>query len=226
MEKELAIICAEGFSFFGNTNRLISHELKNILAIITETLGLADELMELDERGVKMEPGKLQSLNASVIEEVDRANSIIRIMNTLAHSVDKGIEEVDINQMVTLVTKISQLNPRVRNTEISLRETEPCHVHSNPFFLVTFFHHAMNFALVNAGPDRKISISIRSRACGAKVSFSGIVFKSESFPPTEVKALAKALSAVVSSDSSLGELHFEFPEIVAESAIKDLFPAG
>lgn len=225
MEKELGIICAEGFSFFGNTNRLISHELKNILAIITETLGLADELMELDERGVKMEPGKLRSLNASVIEEVDRANSIIRIMNTLAHSVDKGIEEVDINQMVTLVTKISQLNPRVRNTEISLPETEPCHVHSNPFFLVTLFYHAMNFALVNAGPDRKISISIHSRACGAKVSFSGIVFKSESFPSMEVKVLAKALSVVVSSDASLGELHFEFPEIMAESVIKNLFPA-
>jgi len=224
MEKELGIICAEGFSFFGNTNRLISHELKNILAIISETLGLADELMELNERGVKMKPGKLRSLNASVIEEVDRANLIIRNMNTLAHSVDRGIEELDINQMAALIIKISQLNPSLRNTEISLQETEPCHVHSNPFFLMTLFHHAMNFALANAGPDRKISISISPRAYGAKVSFSGIVFKSESFPPMEVKALAKALSAVVSSDVSLGELHFEFPEIVAESAIKDLFP--
>jgi hypothetical protein len=225
MEKELGIICAEGFSFFGNTNRLISHELKNILAIISETLGLADELMELNERGVKMEPGKLQSLNASVIEEVDRANLIIRNMNMLAHSVDKGISEVDINQMVALSIKISQLNPRVRDTEISLQETESCHVHSNPFFLATLFHHAINFALANAGPDRKISISIRPKAYGANVSIAGMVFKSESFPSMEVKALAKALSAVVSPDASLGELNFEIPEMLVESVMKDLFPA-
>ena len=165
MEKELGIICAEGFSFFGNTNRLISHELKNILAIISETLGLSDELMELNERGVKMKPGKLRSLNASVIEEVDRANLIIRNMNTLAHSVDRGIEELDINQMAALIIKISQLNPSLRNTEISLQETEPCHVHSNPFFLMTLFHHAMNMRLpvmncgIATGPNRVIGLA-------------------------------------------------------------------
>ena len=84
MEKELGKICAEGLSFFGITNRLISHELKNILAIISETLGLSNELMELSDSGMELEPGKLQSLSESIIEEVERANRIIRNMNTFA----------------------------------------------------------------------------------------------------------------------------------------------
>ena len=104
-------ICAEGLIFFSKTNRLISHELKNILAIISETLGLLDELMELSENGMGLTPERLRSMSASIIEEVVRANTVIKCMNTFAHSVDEFIREIDLNEAVLLAIQLVKLNP-------------------------------------------------------------------------------------------------------------------
>ncbi len=46
MQKYEDNMFARGLSFFGRSNRLISHELKNVLAIISETTSLLDELIE------------------------------------------------------------------------------------------------------------------------------------------------------------------------------------
>ena len=96
MEKQVGAVCAEGLSFFGKTSRLISHELKNVLAIISETTGLLDELVELSEEGLELKPGKLRSLSESVLEEIERANDIVRSMNAFAHGVDELFGEIDI----------------------------------------------------------------------------------------------------------------------------------
>ena len=116
-------ICAEGLTFFGKTNRLISHELKNILAIISETLGLQDELMELSESGMGLTPERLRSMSASIIEEVERANTVIRCMNTFAHSVDEFIREVDLNEAVSLAIQLVKLNPFSKMVKIEFLET-------------------------------------------------------------------------------------------------------
>ena len=138
MEKEIAKSYSEALSFFGKTNRLISHELKNILAIISETLGLIDELMELSESGMALEPGKLRSLSESVIEEIERANAIIRNMNTFAHSVDELIWEVDVGQAVSLVVALSQLDSSWKNTKLHLVDSKPSTIYTSPILLEVF----------------------------------------------------------------------------------------
>lgn len=223
MEKEFGIICAEGLSFFGITNRLISHELKNIFAIISETLGLIDELMELAEAGRELEEGKLRSLSESIIEEVERANAIIGNMNTLAHSVDEFIGEVDINQTVALMIKLSKLNSLSKNTEIHLAKTDAFIVYSSPFFLLYLLNQAMNFALACAGPNKKIQVSLHPMINAIRITFSGIAANSGSFPIKKPEILAKAISAEISLDAAAGELHIELPQRISESLIQNHF---
>ena len=185
MEKEMGRLCVEGFSFFGITNRLISHELKNILAIISETLGLLDELVALSETGRKLEPGKLQSLSESVIEEVERANSIIRNMNTFAHSVDDLIREVDITQIVNLMIDISRLDSPGKNARIGLVENEACVIYTSPFFLEKLIYNSMNFSLLGAGLENEIRVSFDLDDYGVKIIFSGISSNVKGEFPTE-----------------------------------------
>ena len=111
MQKETGKIWAEGLSFFGKSNRLISHELKNILAIISETLGLLDELVELSQSGLPLTPEKLRGMSDSILEEVERANGVIRSMNRFAHSVDEFAAEVDLGEIVSLTLQLVRLNP-------------------------------------------------------------------------------------------------------------------
>ncbi|MFC1885271.1 hypothetical protein ACFL2O_10925 [Thermodesulfobacteriota bacterium] len=222
MKNDLGIICAEGLSFFGNSNRLISHELKNILAIISETLGLIDELIELTDNGMKLDPGKLRSLSKSVIEEIERANSIIRSMNSFAHSVDEFITEVEINQIVRLIIKISKLDPSSRNTKIFFEETSQLILHTSPFFLGALIHNAMDFALLCTGPKKKIAVSSLQTTNVTKIVFSGLEDIKGIFPTSKAEVLAKAISAKIMLDASSGELLIEIPQTMEEDLIKNL----
>ena len=222
-EKELGKICAEGLSFFGITNRLISHELKNILAIISETLGLSNELMELSDSGMELEPGKLQSLSESIIEEVERANRIIRNMNTFAHSLDKFITEVDISQIVNLIVGLSKLDAASKNTKLRVVDPEACVISTSPFFLEVLIYRLIDYSLRRAGPGKEIRISFDSGDNGVRIIFSGIASDiTGEFPTKKEDLLAKALCARVSLDTSAGELHLDLPQKMGESPILNI----
>jgi light-regulated signal transduction histidine kinase (bacteriophytochrome) len=222
MEKDLGIICGDGLSFFGTTNRLISHELKNILAIISETLGLIDELIELSDTGLKLEPGKLRSLSKSILEEIDRANSLVKNMNTFAHNVDEFIDEVDVNQAIDLIIKISRLNSSSRNTEILFNEKDQVILKTSPFFLSSLLHHAIDFAILCTGPKKKIAISIVPGADEVKIVISGLADIKGAFTTPKAMALAKAISAKISLETKSGELYIELPKKIEEDLIKNL----
>jgi len=224
MEKEIGKMCAEGFSFFGISNRLISHELKNILAIISETLGLLEELVELSEAGTQLKPGKLRSLSASVIEEVERANAIIRNMNTFAHSVDEFIREVDLSQAVSLMIELTQLDSTSKNTKLRLADGEACVIYTSPFFLQNLIYHAINHSLRGAGAENEIRVSFDLADNVARIVFSGIASnRIGEFPTKKEDFLAKALSAKLSLDVSAGEMHIVLPQRLSESPIQALF---
>ena len=225
MEKEIEEICAEGLSFFGMTNRLISHELKNILAITSETLGLMNELVELSETAMPLEPGKLSALSESIMEEVERANRIIRNMNTFAHSVDEFIREVDLRQTLGLTMEICRLDSALRKTDMNLVDKEACTIYTSPLFLENLLYHVINFSLRQAGPEKKIQISIDSNDHGARITFSNLASHiAGEFPTRKETLLAEALSAVVSRDAHARTLHVDLPKRMGESLIENLLP--
>ena len=223
MENEIGRACAQGLSFFGKTNRLISHELKNVLAIISETLGLIDELMELSETGMGLEPGKLRSLSESVIEEVERANGIIRNMNAFAHSVDDFVTEVDIGQAVKVVIELCQLESAAKRTNLRLADSERCVLFTSPFFLQTLIHHALVYALRGVGPENEIRISFDSKDHGVRIAFSGIACNViGEFPTKKEHLLARILCAEVSLNPAAGELHIALPQKMDDTGLQSL----
>lgn len=223
MENEIGKICADGLSFFGITNRLISHDLKNILAIISETSGLIGELAELSEAGKELKPGRLSSLSESIIEEVERANAIIKNMNTLAHSVDEFIKEVDIRQTVSLMIELSQLDSALKNTKLRLVDSESCIVYTSPLFLENLISRVINLSLRSAGPENEIRVSFDSYDDRVRIIFSGIASNiNGEFPTKKVDFLAKLLSAKVSFDASAGNLNIVLPKRIRESLIQNL----
>jgi len=223
MENEIGRACALGLSFFGKTNRLISHELKNVLAIISETLGLIDELIELSETGMGLEQGKLRSLSESVIEEVERANAIIRNMNTFAHSVDEFVGEVDVGQSVQLVTDLCQLESAAKRMKLRLVDSEPCVLYTSRFFLENLIHHALFYSLNGVGPDNEIRVSLNSDDHGVRIVFTGIACNViGEFPTRKGHLLARILGAEVSLNPAAGELTIALPKRMDETSTQNL----
>jgi signal transduction histidine kinase len=225
MGKEIGRICAEGFSFFGMTNRLISHEVKNILAIISETSGLMNELVELSGRGMALEPDRLRLLSESIIEDVERANRIIRNLNTFAHSVDNFIGEVDIREIVGLMMEVCLLDSALKKIELNLVGGDACLIYTSPLFLENLLFHVINFSLRHPDPEKKIWISLDSNDGRTRIALSGLASRiTDEFPAKRESLLAEALSAEIALDAKKGELLIGFPERIEGSLIQILLP--
>jgi len=96
-------LAAEGLAFFGRMNAAISHDMKNVLAIINETASLLDELVELQQNGqIEPNPEKLRTLSRRIVNQVERGQNVISNMNAFAHSIDAPEREVDLAQVMRI----------------------------------------------------------------------------------------------------------------------------
>ena len=97
----------ESLAFFGKVNASISHELKNIMAIISETAGLLTDLSEMAKRGNPIELDMLTESTQSIVEEIQRGFTTIRQMNRFSHSVDNPLVSIDLREILDLVSHLS-----------------------------------------------------------------------------------------------------------------------
>ncbi len=60
------IIAETGLQFFGEMSASISHEIKNVLAIVNENAGLLEDLTLMADRGKPIDPARLKTHGGSV----------------------------------------------------------------------------------------------------------------------------------------------------------------
>lgn len=211
MEKEFGAVCTGGLSFFGKTCRVISHELKNVLAIISETSGLMQELVELSQEGMELTPGKLQSLSESIIEEVERANDIIRSMNRFGHGVDEFIGEVDLGEAVTLMVKLTRMDAPLKKAKVLFQPEDRHPAYTSLFFAQKLIYDAIVYASTAVDANNEIHIRIESDADWVHIAFSGIsAGMGERFPTGKTEVIAKLLGVNVQAPAG-GQIQIQFP---------------
>ena len=98
--------CHQGLHFFGKINASISHELKNVLAILNENAGLLEDLILMQNQGLELTPEKLQYIASKMQHQVQRGNTLLGGMNAFAHSADQPECEVKALEVVQLMTQL------------------------------------------------------------------------------------------------------------------------
>lgn len=221
MEDESGKMCANGLVLFSKTNRLISHELKNVLAIISETLSLINELTQISDTALT--PEKLRSLRESMMEEVQRANQIIRNMNAFAHSVDDFFGEVDVGGTLALMISFSRLDSSLAKTKVQVVNSETFTIHTSQFFLANLMYNVLIYCLQRVGKGNEIQVSLDSAGDGVRITFSGIDTQAlDEFPDKKEERLAAALCAEISVNAKAGAVTIQIPHRVGESEILKL----
>src|SRR5210317_653059 len=151
----------DNLAFFGKVSASISHELKNVMAIISETAGLLGDLSDMASTGKPIAPDMLKSCTDSIVEEIQRGFSTIRQMNRFAHSVDTPAESVNLMDILDLTINLSDylsfsgktdLNPCEGFTPIAL---------TCPFLLQAIVYETLVYTFKHTGPGAEISISIQ-----------------------------------------------------------------
>jgi C4-dicarboxylate-specific signal transduction histidine kinase len=205
---------AEGLTFFGRVSASISHELKNVLATISETAGLLGDLVELAGEGRKLNPDELTSCSNTIIDEIQRGYATIALLNTFAHSVDEPFREVDLADTVTLAVDLSKCLSYARRIDLDLAPAIGVKVITNPFFLVDLLYNCLVWAYRSVEPDQGIGLAVEATGDAFQVRLTDLGTM-EGISRDEVGGALEVLKAELSMEASGQGLTVTVPKRLA-----------
>jgi signal transduction histidine kinase len=199
MESPVEFQNNEDLAFFGKVSASISHELKNILAIISETAGLLGDLTQKATSDGKADLQLINTCSNDIVEEIQRGFATIKQMNRFAHSVDNAIESVDLIETLTLIIDLAGFLSFASKVRFDSAEQFDRRLRTYPFRLQNLLYQTLVFAFESAGPDGEIQISMQRETNGdAKFIFSGLESKStRPFPADQTKRIAASIGAEI-----------------------------
>jgi C4-dicarboxylate-specific signal transduction histidine kinase len=151
----------EDLKFFGTVSASISHEMKNVLAIINEMMGLLDDLSRMAVSGRGLDPERLHTIAGRMKLQIDRGDGIIRGLNRFAHSADHDEDTIDLGDMVRFVARLAARRAAVREIvlETAVPE-EPLSVTTNAFALEHLIWAALEAAFYLCAPRTTLKMEL------------------------------------------------------------------
>ena len=210
------VIGETGLQFFGKVSASISHEIKNVIAIINENAGLLEDLIARSEKGIPLDPERLRTQANRIIKQVRRGDDIVKGMNRFAHSVDEPLRQTDVNDSLALTCALSNRFASMRGVALEL-DPSPTQVPiiTNPFFLQNLIWLCLDFAMGSTGTGKAVSLKAGKTEGGAEIRFSKLedlaAADIESFPGERETALLQALRADLVINKEMGELRLTLP---------------
>lgn len=203
----------ESLAFFGQVNASISHELKNIMAIISETAGLLNDITDMASDGRAIDSDLLQSSARSIMEEIHRGFKTIRQMNRFAHCVDKPVEPVLLEELLGMVINIAGYLAYSGTTRLCTLPTEKETVVTSPFMLAAIVYQALTFSYRNSGPDAEIEIEISRWSDSVwRITIHRFDIKPfQTFPDEPLEKVARSIGVGIQCDRFNNRLDLDVP---------------
>jgi len=210
------IVCKAGLQFFGQITASISHEIRNVLAVLNENAGLLEDLTLLAEKGVPINNERIKTAALVMKNQIQRADGIIKNLNTFSHSVDEDIKSVDVSETLKLVVAVSGRFADMRGVKLDpIYGLKKMHITTNPFFLENLLWCCLDFSMTIVGEGNTLSIITEELESGVQVRFKklqGLAQRTpEVFPSEREKALLYVLEADYSADAAREEIVIALP---------------
>jgi len=206
-----------GLQFFGTISASISHEIKNILAVLNENAGLLEDLVLMSEKGIPLNSERIKSVSGTIKNQIKRADLITKNMNSFAHSVDEAVKRVDIYEILELIVALTRRFADMREVKLEL---ESCSNHAvattNPFFLENLIYCCIDYAMKSKAEDSIIRISIQKEETDILIILGKLQGLSNTdhteFPSEREAGLANLLKADINLDRNAGNIKIRIPE--------------
>jgi len=189
-----------------------THEVRNVLAIIKESAGLIEDLIQLSSERGTLDKEKVQRAVGRVDAQVKRGSDLLAGLNRLSHTLDQDLATVDLRQEVEQVVFRSKRFARKKNQTVMSREgLASATVSVHPLHLQMAFFAAMERCIEIYPEGTPISVGVENSDEIPEVVFSGALEGESQMPiPTEgaawavLKDLVESVGATV---AVLGEGH-------------------
>jgi signal transduction histidine kinase len=211
MGQELENTSETGLQFFGQISASISHEIKNVLAIINENAGLLEDFTLMADRGIPIDPARLKVMAEAVKKQIGRADGIIQNMNRFAHSIDQTITTVDLAQTIELVIALTARLAAMRGIRVDLQLPEnPVTFQTAPFFLMNLLWLCLDFSMSASGVDKRVELVVEVAENSVRIRYRRLAGLTETlletFPSDREKNLLAVLKAALTAESEREEI--------------------
>ncbi|SMF07231.1 HAMP domain-containing histidine kinase [Desulfovibrio gilichinskyi] len=166
--------CREGLCFFGRVSAIISHDVKNVLAIINEEAGLLQDLSLMAAQGMELAPERLVKLAEKIQKQIKRGDLIIKNMNRFAHSVDVSECEVDLNETLALIIALFTRVSASKCVTVLLKEGEKVTVKCDPFSVEMLIAGCLEICMDSAGKNSEITVEVLQKNSEKVIAVSGL----------------------------------------------------
>jgi len=125
---------ANEIAFFGKIAASVTHELRNVLAVINESNGLMADFLAMTREAPFPHREKFQRSVQKIEEQVGRGVEITSRFNRFAHSMDHPCADIDLNSILIQTVSLAQRLAALRNVELKATVCEhPIMLFSNAF---------------------------------------------------------------------------------------------
>ncbi|WP_319521244.1 histidine kinase dimerization/phospho-acceptor domain-containing protein [uncultured Desulfosarcina sp.] len=211
MTDESCLLAVDGVRFFGEMSASVSHEIKNVLAIIKENAGLLQDMLAMNARGLPLDPERLTRLAQSIDRQVARGDGIIKNMNRFAHSADHPSETVDVHETIGFVIDLAARlivmkgrPPRFEAATVTLTAV------TNRFFLERLIWACLCCAMEACDPEGTISVVAERIDATVRIRFQGLAenffIDGTPFPSPEDATVGRMIGAQLSADENAKEI--------------------
>jgi len=194
----------------------VTHEIKNILAIIKESSGLLQDIVRFGKGDAVLKPEQIEKVASRIQAQVARGNEQLTSLNWLAHSVSDRGSSVEINEISSQIVNLMQRFARLKRVELEFQETDrDVTVHTDVARLLVVLVACIEYYLNRVPPRGRVLVRPGRRGEEATL---GIVAGSMdgSGTVTEIEAGGGALpSELANLEPLLGSLGGRF--VLADS---------
>lgn len=154
-----------GLRYIARVTASMSHEMKNVLAIINENNGLLEDLSFAAKRGKPIEQEKIDRTCSQVAKQIARADTILKTMSRFAHSFDHPEAPVDLHDLCQLVTTLAGRIASLRKVTLEVTAPpQPLTLARHPFQLQRLLWRCLELAIPATSEGRTLTLTPQAEA--------------------------------------------------------------
>jgi signal transduction histidine kinase len=191
----------ENLQFFGQIVSSVSHDIKNVMAIINEKAGLLEDFAAMAKMGRPLDVARISGLADDLKRQIQRGDEIIRNMNRFAHSVDEPVAEVDLSELTGLIVGLAKRTAAQQGVTLDYHPAEKTSmVRTRPFPLQSVIWHCLRTGIDSCGENKSVEIRVAADGNTGRIQVSlqdkGLPAGGD-FPSDAVTALLSDLGAAI-----------------------------
>jgi C4-dicarboxylate-specific signal transduction histidine kinase len=176
MNEEPGRLRQEELAFFGRVGAGVTHDMRNVLSIISEYAGLLEDLAALAERGKPVDLERLKKVSGSIARQVKKGTETMERFSRFAHATDEETASFDLAGLVENTAALGQRHAAQAGCRLQVDLPEkPVPVRSNPFSLQRAVYGAMDLILGLPEKDEEVTLEVVPEGAAAEIRVSGRV---------------------------------------------------